>query len=225
MNLSGTIRVASLLPLTFVNGPGPRCAVFLQGCTLSCRGCWNPTMQDPHGGTEMPIGTLLRWLAGLGPRDGLSLSGGEPLEQPEACESLLRRLDVLRPTWTILLFTGYEEEEWTPRMRAVIELCDCVVAGRYVEHLRSQEGLLSSSNQKLHFLRGRIRAEDVRARGYEVILATDCSVSVTGFPGTDALKRIRRLLFHNAERPDGSAHSDCLHDETASVQVGDPERT
>lgn len=78
-----------------VDGPGLRFVVFTQGCPLRCLYCHNPDTRDPHQGQEVTVGNLIRELnkyhsyfdRGHG---GLTVSGGEPLLQPEFVASLFR---------------------------------------------------------------------------------------------------------------------------------------
>jgi hypothetical protein len=39
----GAMLIHSKLPRSAVNGPGERVVLWLQGCDLRCRGCWNPS--------------------------------------------------------------------------------------------------------------------------------------------------------------------------------------
>ena len=64
-------------------GPGRRVGVWLQGCSIRCAGCISPDTWDSHvnlTSTEQ----LARALAVWSPEaDGLTVSGGEPFDQPE----------------------------------------------------------------------------------------------------------------------------------------------
>lgn len=89
-----TVRVHSIETLGGVDGPGVRCVVFLQGCPLRCRYCQNPDTQGFDGGREMAVEEILR-VAGrvrpyFGTDGGITLSGGEPLAQPDGAAALLR---------------------------------------------------------------------------------------------------------------------------------------
>jgi len=37
-------NIAHIEPSSFIYGPGERVVIWVQGCTLGCRGCWNRTM-------------------------------------------------------------------------------------------------------------------------------------------------------------------------------------
>ena len=83
------MRIAGTVQDSIVDGPGFRFTVFTQGCSHHCPGCHNPQTHDPSGGTEHTVEELLERMRSNPLTDGLTLSGGEPFEQPE--ENLTRR--------------------------------------------------------------------------------------------------------------------------------------
>lgn len=89
-------RVQSLQSLGAVDGPGIRFVIFLQGCPLRCVYCHNPETWPLLGGTEMDTGELvkkiLRFRPYFGKDGGVTVSGGEPLMQPEFVAELFQRL-------------------------------------------------------------------------------------------------------------------------------------
>lgn len=78
-----------------VDGPGLRFVIFTQGCPLRCLYCHNPDTRNPNGGKETSVDELMHEIEkyhaytdhGHG---GVTISGGEPLLQPEFVSSLLR---------------------------------------------------------------------------------------------------------------------------------------
>ncbi|CAO0825247.1 Radical activating enzyme OS=Streptomyces microflavus OX=1919 GN=Smic_72780 PE=4 SV=1 [Streptomyces microflavus] len=83
---------------------------------------------DPAGGQDVSVERLVRlWSRGLADGyDGLTVSGGEPLEQPEALGALLAaadraRREADRPDADLLVYTGWEDAEVgaSPRAQAV----------------------------------------------------------------------------------------------------------
>ena len=82
-----TGKIHSIQSLGTVDGPGVRFVAFLQGCPLRCKCCHNPDTWDFCGGTEYSADELvkkvLRYREYFGEKGGITLSGGEPLMQPE----------------------------------------------------------------------------------------------------------------------------------------------
>lgn len=137
------MRIAGILPCSFVNGEGSRYVVFTQGCPHHCPGCQNPETWDTTGGTEISpedIATDFRKHRLL---DGITLSGGEPFLQREECLSLL---DLL-PGVNVWVYTGFEYEDIcnTP----LAKRADVLVVGKFIEDLRCEGEMYGSSNQQI----------------------------------------------------------------------------
>ena len=156
-------RVHAVEPRSRANGPGARFVVWLQGCTLGCPGCFNPGTHDAAGGRAIPVAELAAQLAATPGIEGLSLSGGEPLQQPAAAAALLDAARALG--LSTLAFSGYTEAEIRalPGGPEVLARLDVLIDGRYVAGDRLATGLRGSANQRIRLLTARYRLEDVEA--------------------------------------------------------------
>ena len=156
------VRVHAVEPRSRANGPGTRFVVWMQGCTLGCPGCFNPTTHDASAGRSMPIAELATQLAASG-AEGLSLSGGEPLQQPAAAVALLDAARALG--MSTLAFSGYSIEEIRalPGGLDVLARLDVLIDGRYVSTERLAAGLRGSANQRIQLLTHRYSLADVEA--------------------------------------------------------------
>lgn len=75
-----------------LDGPGIRYVVFLQGCMLRCKYCHNPDSWDMRCGKTIDSDELLgRILECRSFITGVTLSGGEPLLQPDFCAEIISR--------------------------------------------------------------------------------------------------------------------------------------
>ena len=145
-----TLRIHEIIPVSRANGPGNRMVVWVQGCTLGCPGCFNPDTHDPAAGKEVRVSVLLDLLARLaitGKIDGLSVSGGEPLEQVAALIPLCagaRALDL-----TVLVWTGFTPDQAAaiPGFDVLMEHVDILIAGPYIAAQRIADGLRGSANK------------------------------------------------------------------------------
>ena len=157
-------RIHAIEPRSRANGPGARFVVWLQGCTLGCPGCFNPGTHA-GGGREIAVDELAAQMAAAAAAgaEGLSLSGGEPLQQPEAAAALLHAARAVG--LSTLAFSGYTIEE----IRAlaggadVLARLDVLIDGRYVAGERLATGLRGSANQRIHLLTDRYTLADVEA--------------------------------------------------------------
>lgn len=86
----------SIQSLGAVDGPGLRSVVFLQGCPLRCAYCHNPDTWEFAGGTLADAAALAqkltRYKPYFGAEGGVTVSGGEPLAQPEFVTALFGEL-------------------------------------------------------------------------------------------------------------------------------------
>lgn len=146
-------------------GPGRRLGIWLQGCGLACAGCMSRHTWDPEGGTSRTVASLLGlWRAALAQgADGLTVSGGEPLDQPAALAALLAgaagaRTEAVAPGGPaagrevdFLLYTGYEEEEVErdAARSAAVRHADVVVTGRFRVAEPTELVWRGSANQRM----------------------------------------------------------------------------
>lgn len=104
------LRIHALIPHTEVNGPGRRFCVWAQGCSKKCPDCYNPEAQDIAGGYDLSIEELYDRIVKTPEIEGVSFSGGEPLEQAEALTELIKRLKK-HTKLSILIFTAFTMEQ------------------------------------------------------------------------------------------------------------------
>jgi len=152
------LRVHATESRSRANGPGSRFVVWVQGCTLGCPGCFNPATHA--GGREVEVAALVD---NIGDVDGLTVSGGEPLQQAAAVAELLARARSLG--LSTLVFSGYtlDEIRALPDGPAVLASLDVLIDGRYVAGERLGAGLRGSTNQRIQLLTPRYTLADVEA--------------------------------------------------------------
>jgi anaerobic ribonucleoside-triphosphate reductase activating protein len=155
----------------------------MQGCTLGCPGCFNPSTHA-GGGQELSIAELTDQIAAAKAAsniEGISLSGGEPLQQAKASAAIL---DAARGLGlSTLAFSGYTIDE----IRAlaggpdVLARLDVLIDGRYVAGERLATGLRGSANQRIQLLTPRYTQADVEATPVaEIRIGRDGELVLTG---------------------------------------------
>lgn len=134
-------------------GPGVRAGIWFQGCTIGCPGCLSRDTWPASPSTAVPVASVLSWLASLDVVEGVTISGGEPFQQPAALRALLLGIHEWRGSRPvdILIYSGYVISKLSrdPESRDILELCDSVVTGPYIERLNDGSGLKGSSNQRI----------------------------------------------------------------------------
>lgn len=167
------LRIHDFLPSSRANGPGSRAVIWLQGCTLSCPGCFNPATHNPHAGRLESIEKLFNQTDNLrGQIEGITISGGEPLQQLQPVANLLQRVRK-ETSLSIILFTGYrwDEIQKMPQAYSLLDSLDVLLAGRYQQENRIATGLLGSSNKTIHLLTPRYTQNDLeRVPDAEIII-------------------------------------------------------
>ncbi|MEZ4404394.1 MAG: 4Fe-4S single cluster domain-containing protein [Kofleriaceae bacterium] len=172
-------RLHGTLARSRANGPGLRYVVWFQGCTLGCPGCFNPTTHVGAG----PTVDLADVIAGfdVAAVDGLTLSGGEPMQQAPAALELL--LAARRRGRSTLMFSGYTRAELAAQALgpAVLAHLDVLIDGRYQAGDRAATALRGSTNQTVHRLTERYTAAELAATPEaEVTINPDGSLALTG---------------------------------------------
>lgn len=146
-----------LAPIT-VLGAGRRVGVWVQGCALACPGCASVDTWDRAEGALRDPEELAVTIADqvkLENLDGLTITGGEPLDQPDQLAALVTGLRMKLATWPkaatfdVLLFSGYSTKAAPKRAGGLWSLLDAAVCGPYRRKLPSGVPLVASSNQEL----------------------------------------------------------------------------
>jgi anaerobic ribonucleoside-triphosphate reductase activating protein len=194
-NRDPILSVAHRTPCTEAEGPGRRYALWFQGCPLRCPGCCNPEMLPFGGGTPVAASVIadevFRVHAEHGV-EGITFLGGEPLAHAAGAVALARRLR--QRSLTVMVFSGYTIEEAhamaDPAVGELLALTDILVDGPYVRELPdTTRRWIGSTNQRIHFLSDRYRADDPcwrKPNTLEIRLA-DGVLSVNGFPARPAV--------------------------------------
>lgn len=113
-----------------INGPGNRLVIWVQGCKFNCKGCFNP---ETHPYTEehlIDVAELVRMINEDKNIDGITISGGEPLDYPNQIYSLLAGIE---KRLTSILYSGYYYKDVISDkdLLNVIKLADLSIIGRY----------------------------------------------------------------------------------------------
>lgn len=148
------IRMAGIVPESYVDGPGVRYTLFVQGCPHHCPGCHNSDTWDFFGGTVLTADELLEKI-GLAKEDnpylqGVTISGGEPFCQASSLTFVASKLAQLN--LDLVVYTGYTIEE-LPKVPNALELLpyvDILIDGRFQRENKSLTlPFRGSSNQRL----------------------------------------------------------------------------
>ncbi|WP_312043694.1 anaerobic ribonucleoside-triphosphate reductase-activating protein [Erwinia sp.] len=154
------MNIHQYYPVDIVNGPGTRCTLFVAGCEHQCVGCYNKSTWRLNSGQPFTVQMEEQLIADLNdrriPRQGLSLSGGDPLHPANVADiyRLVKRVRRDCAGKDIWLWTGYCLAELSDAQRRVVEQIDVLVDGKFVQALRDPAlRWRGSSNQVIPYLR------------------------------------------------------------------------
>lgn len=139
---------------SIVDGEGVRSVIWTQGCSHHCVGCHNPQTHSFHDGILVDVEDVKNEIAKLEGQDGITFSGGDPMEQVDACLEIAKYCRSIG--LNIWCYTGYTFEELlekiksNPNIKEFLELIDVLVDGKFILSEKSYDLLFCGSrNQRL----------------------------------------------------------------------------
>ena len=141
-------------PVT-VLGPGRRIGLWVQGCTIGCRNCVSQDTWPRDPQKRIAVSKLLDWCRGIAKDalDGITISGGEPFEQPVGLRALLDGLGQWRNDakldFDILCYSGYSLAKLQRNHASLLALLDAIIPEPYVEGKPLTHLWRGSGNQPL----------------------------------------------------------------------------
>src|SRR3990172_10109606 len=158
-----TIRIHDIIDKSQALGPGNRLIISVQGCSIKCPHCIVPETHSKNGGTEWTTDELLNRIFHAENINGITIIGGEPMEQANALTELCKAIKK-HSNLSIFTYTGYTIKElikdknvWQLQLLA---LSDMVCDGPYCYELTDTKLLWrGSKNQKLYVFSERCRSE------------------------------------------------------------------
>ncbi|WP_433049053.1 4Fe-4S single cluster domain-containing protein [Dactylosporangium sp. CS-033363] len=208
-----TLVVGRFLERTVAEGPGERTAIWVQGCTIRCRGCFNPHLWTFRGGTPTPTAEVLHRVLEAD-TDGLTLLGGEPFDH--AAPLAVIAAGVREAGRTVMTFSGYTTAELDEAVHsgrddvaALLEATDLLVAGPYVAELVDRERPWAGSTNQEFVQRGDRLPYSRTPDRLEITVAEDGLLSVNGWADDETLDA---LLYDLGRRQ----RPDALHDAYSS---------
>ena len=147
------MNYAQIRKYDIANGPGVRTTIFLTGCTLNCKNCFNKEYQNFHFGKvfdEKAFEEVMDCLSDAN-ISGLSVLGGEPFDNLEGLKEFITKVRA-KSEKDIWIYSGYTFEELLEKDGAmdVLKNIDVLVDGRFVEDLKDLKlKFRGSSNQRI----------------------------------------------------------------------------
>ena len=100
---------ANLTEESIVDGGGIRTVIWTQGCPHHCKGCHNPETWNIEKGFLVDVKEVCEKIRNVSFQTGVTLSGGDPLNQIDACLEIAKYCQSLG--LNVWCYTGYKIEE------------------------------------------------------------------------------------------------------------------
>jgi anaerobic ribonucleoside-triphosphate reductase activating protein len=127
-----------------------------------CSGCVNPDLWERRPEYEITVKGLRDVIDGITSAhkvDGFTISGGEPMAQPEELDALIQCLKTVSPD--ILIYTGYKYEALRARnskcIDNILSAAAVLIDGPYLEERNINVILRGSENQNIIILNNRYK--------------------------------------------------------------------
>lgn len=146
------IRLADgkLLTDSIVDGEGLRAVIWTQGCSHNCKGCHNPETHAFDKGIEKDTEEIKELIKNLTLQDGITLSGGDPFFQAEACTDIAKFAK--EQGLNVWAYTGFLFEDLikNEKMKNLLKYIDVLIDGKFeLENKSLNIKFRGSTNQRI----------------------------------------------------------------------------
>lgn len=192
-------------------GPGRRVVLWVRGCSLACPGCMTTELWASEASERLvrvaDVKAVLSPL--LSSADGLTISGGEPMEQAPALTNLVRQLREEHCELEVLVYSGFtlgELQERGNEARSFLKEIDLLIDGRFEQKAENNLKWRGSDNQRIHYLSARAQRhatdDDVQVaeRPLQIQMSGGGQFRIIGIPRRGDMARYRALMAERGLR-------------------------
>jgi len=199
-------------PVT-VLGPGQRIGLWVQGCSIGCAGCMSRDTWDRGDKYAVSLNEVIDWCVSNADNgaDGITISGGEPFEQPAALAALVDGLDDWRQSarrqFDILCYSGMSLMRLRRDFAHILARLDALIPEPFQQRRPRGGSWMGSSNQPLILLSelGRIRFANVPTGQQIQVSLSDGKLFTIGIPDRGDMDRLAEGLRGKGIKLGGSS--------------------
>jgi len=183
------LNIAGIISYSEANGPGRRTCIWVQGCSIKCKGCVNEHTHPHDPKYLIPPEDLAKWIEGIEDIEGITVSGGEPFEQAAGVANLIELIK--SKNLSVFVFTGYNYQDLKDSnnndIQRFLSHIDILCSGPFIQS-KKDESLLwrGSTNQELIYLSDRYNSDMEEAwldsSPAKEIHIESGKITFTGFP-------------------------------------------
>jgi len=151
---------------SIVDGEGIRSVIWCQGCIHNCPGCHNPESHSFNDGFLKEVSEICEEIKNLEFQDGITLSGGDPMCQIDACLEIAKFCQSIG--LNVWCYTGYKIEDLLKRskkehnLKELLMNIDVLVDSPFILELKSYDvAFRGSKNQRLIYYKKSIKENKV----------------------------------------------------------------
>jgi len=187
------INIAYIEPESYIYAPEKQFVIWVQGCSIHCKGCWNKQMWSFDKNRLIDIDIIINEIIKTNNTKGVTFLGGEPFDQPNELLYFVSKLKLLN--FGITIYTGYEQGELKEEIQIeILNKTDLLISGRYIEELRNPNlQWIGSENQQITYLSDFYKMiENDNANYCELIISENGAITLLGFPDENLIKLINK---------------------------------
>ncbi len=180
-------------------GKGRRIGIWVQGCSLGCKGCISQTLQTKKGGQLIDIEALVTEITKVKNQfDGITITGGEPFQQYKELIAFCAWLKQ-NTKLEIYVFSGYYLDELYDLYpdKLFLKYIDFLMDGRYVKEEHHNENTRGSGNQTLYQFTNNEVIKVINgfsSNEFGLSVDRDNQVYLSGIPKQDDLNQLNEFL-------------------------------
>ena len=183
-------------------GPGRRAGIWVRGCSIHCPGCIAENLWSFDESRARNVVDVASEVEGFfredGNLNGVTVSGGEPFDQPEALIALLEKLRT-KDIRDVLIYTGYDIAGIMRGNPEISELAAAVIGSPFKLGEDTEDAWRGSSNQTLTVFDRRFSARYEKWRGTKKgpmqIAAFNGRVISIGIPRQADVPRMEEMII------------------------------
>lgn len=159
------MRIHNFVRCSEVEGPGKRFAIWTQGCSIKCPGCFNEAAQDNKSGKEMRITEILAEIKIAMKTEGIigvTIAGGEPFDQADELDTLVCCIKFFFEGLNVLVYTGYDIGVILSKEKqaSLLEFIDVLIYGPFMQaQSPDSRRWIGSRNQGVRFNNKKLETE------------------------------------------------------------------
>lgn len=188
-------------PITTL-GPGRRLGIWFQGCSIGCAGCISRDTWAVSGGASVSVSEVMNYFESKVDAlslTGVTISGGEPFEQPDALLELLGSLREVRSKneIDILCYSGFPLKRIKRQFFDQMRLIDALIPEPFIGRREETARWRGSANQPLVLISDLAHQRyTTAAKGADAmqVVVADQNVWMVGVPHSADMVRLTRMV-------------------------------